>query len=332
MWWALHDVRLSELLGHLRRARPELFIAAILAVTATFPLRTVRWRYLLRLEGVTLPFRPLWHATAIGFMANNLLPARAGEFARAYAARALTGVRFSTAFASIVVERILDGMTLVALFAVAVIASDFPADSAIQGVSVERLALFGGVAFGGLFVAALAVVRWPSLILGLARRFLRALMPARWAERVSDVLEGMVEGLGALRTPGSIVVVGFWSLVLWLVNGASFWFALRAFGMGTDWSTALVVQGVIAFGVAVPSSPGYWGVFEAATRVSLGLYGIAASDAVSLAISYHVAGMLPITLLGLYSLGRAGLTLRTLQHAPGDDDAPRPPASAADNP
>ena len=122
LWWVLHDVPLAEVVEHMRAARIVPFAACVLVATLGFPIRTIRWQYLLRLDGEKLPFVPLWHATAIGFMANNLLPWRAGELARAYAARRLTGVPFMTAAATLVVERVMDGLTLVAMLGLAMFA------------------------------------------------------------------------------------------------------------------------------------------------------------------------------------------------------------------
>src|SRR5256884_3043331 len=100
--WALHGVDAHELVGHLRRANLWLMLATIALATLTFPLRALRWRLILRdVGGSRFPLLPLWHATAIGFMANNLLPVRAGEFARAYAAKQALPVRFTTALASV---------------------------------------------------------------------------------------------------------------------------------------------------------------------------------------------------------------------------------------
>ena len=124
-WSRLLDVRSQVIL---RRSTP--FLA-----TLSFPLRTVRWQYLLRLEGERLPFIPLWHATAIGFMSTNLLPARTGELARAYAAKRLTGTKFTAAVGSIAVERVFDGITLVAMLAIAMWAGGFSGDTAVGALS-----------------------------------------------------------------------------------------------------------------------------------------------------------------------------------------------------
>ena len=111
-----------------------------------------------------------------------------------------------------------------------------------------------------------------------------------------------------------------WSLVLWLVNAASFAVCFRAFGLPLPAEGAFLLQGIIGFGVALPSSPGFIGVFEAATRGTLAIYGIDATRAVSYAVAYHVGTFFPITLLGLYSLSRMRLHLTELRAAAPVDD------------
>lgn len=309
----LHDVSLREVWHEIRSARIGWLLGAVLCATLTFPLRTIRWRYLLRDQGAVLPFAPLWHATAIGFMANNLLPARAGEVARAYAARQLTGVRFMTAFGSIAVERVMDGLFLVGLLFVGFLAGGFTQEAVIGNVPLARLATGGATFFGAVFVAALLVVWLPGLTRRIAHAVLHAILPERWALRALGLVDGLLDGLTALRAPGRLAGVLVWSLVLWLTNAASFWLAFVAFGLDLSWRPALVLQGILAFGVALPSSPGFFGVFEGATRAALALYGIPASSAVSLAIGYHIAGFIPITVLGLWSLWNAGLHLSDLR-------------------
>ena len=143
--WALHGVDARAVVDHVRRASPWLLCATIVIATLTFPLRALRWRLILRdVGGSELPLLPLWHATAIGFMANNLLPVRAGEFARAYAARQAVSVRFTTALASIGVERVFDALVMVGLMTVALVAPSFPRQATIGGVSLSRLATVAG--------------------------------------------------------------------------------------------------------------------------------------------------------------------------------------------
>jgi uncharacterized protein (TIRG00374 family) len=326
LWWTLRDVSLREVWVHIRGVRPWLLLLTVFLATLSFPLRAIRWRLLLRLEGEALPLSALWHAVAIGFMANNVLPVRAGEFARAYAVRSMTGVRFTTAIASIVVERVLDGITLVALLAVGAWAGGFSAGTTIGGVTIGTLVRGAGVVFGALLVASLAVVRWPHVALGTATRAFGFVLPSRWSQRLTGHLEGLVRGLDGLRTPGRLAAVLLWSFAVWLTSAASFWTAFLAFGIDVPGSAALICQAIIAFGVAIPSSPGFFGPFEALVRVTLGLYGVAPEQAVSLAVAYHLSTFLPITLLGMWSLSRARLHLGQLRAA---EEASGEPADGA---
>ena len=319
--WTLHDVNPREVLAHASRANPWLLLAAVALMTATFPIRTWRWRLMLRAgDGAPLPLLPLWHATAIGFMANNLLPARAGEFARAYVAKGQLPVRFTTALASIGVERVMDGLVMVGLMAVAIIAPSFPRNAVIGGTSVSRVAGGAALVFGAVLLIALAVVHRPGPWLSFLNRVTHRLLPARFADRLMQLAEGLIGGLEVLRRPGRFAAVVAWSLVLWLVNAAGFALCFRAFGIPVPAEGALLLQAIIGFGAALPSSPGFWGIYEIATRYTLQVYGIGAGLAVSYAITYHLATFLPITILGLASLTRVPVRLGELQTAGRADE------------
>ena len=316
--WALHGVDARAVIGHMRRADPLMFTLAIALATTTFPIRTARWRVILRpADGHTFPWNSLWHATAVGFMANNLLPARAGEFARAYVATRQLPVPFTTALASIGVERIFDGLVMVMLIAAAIAAPSFPPHATIGGATLSQIAWWAAALFGAMLVVALLVVHRPAPWLRLATRAFYATLPARYAARLTGLAEDLVTGLAALKSPKRFAGVVAWSLVLWLVNGLSFAVCFRAFGLPVPWEGAYLLQGLIGFGVAVPSSPGFFGPFEAVTRFTLGLYGIGADQAVSYAVAYHIGGFIPITLLGLYSLSRTQVRLGELRRGAG---------------
>jgi hypothetical protein len=318
LWWVLRDIEFADVWAELRHARWGWLLAAVAAATLTFPLRALRWRVLLRYEGARVPLIPVWHATAIGFMANNLL-GRAGEVARAYAARQLTGVRFTTAVASIAVERVFDGLTIVGLLLIGIAAGGFAGEATIGGVSVSRVATSAGLVFAAALGVAILVVAWPAWWLRLAERIAARMLPQRWTAKVVSLLEGLIDGLSALRAPGRLAAVLAWSVVLWVVNAASFVLAFVAFGLVLPPGAALVMQGILAFAVALPSSPGFFGVFEAATFAALALYGVEQTQAVSVAIGYHISGFIPITLLGLWSLGRANLHLSSLREGASGD-------------
>lgn len=314
--WAVHGVDLREVVAGARRANPWLVLASAAVATLTFPVRTLRWRVLLRdVDGRRFPVRPLWDATAIGFMANNLLPARAGEFARAWVAGRRLPTRFSTALASIGVERVFDGLLMLALMAVAIAAPSFPHQATVGGTSLSRIAALAAGLFGALLALALIIVHRPAPWLALLDRITGALLPDRIAVRLRSTAEGLLAGLAVLKSPARFAAVVGWSLVLWLVNAAAFALCFRAFGLPVPAEGALLLQGLIGFGVAIPSAPGFWGVFEGATRLTLQFYGIGAGAALAYAFVFHIAGFIPITLLGLEALSRAHLHLGDLRAA-----------------
>jgi len=314
--WATHGVDMREVLAEVRRANPLLILASASVATLTFPLRALRWRVLLRdVDGRRYSLRPLWDATAIGFMANNLLPARAGEFARAWVVSRHLPVRFTTALASIGVERVFDGLTMLGLMAVAIAAPSFPSHATVHGTSVSRVAMGAAIVFGVALLLALVVVHRPAPWVAVFDRIARAILPARAAARATSVVEGLVAGLAALKSPARFAAVVVWSLALWLVNAAAFVLCFRAFGLPVPAEGALLLQGLIGFGVAIPSAPGFWGVFEGATRLTLQFYGIGANSALAYAFAFHIAGFIPITLLGLEALSRAHLHLGDLRGA-----------------
>ena len=310
--WVITSVDLRALAGHLVRANLFWLLAAVLVATALFPLRTFRWQVMLRGEGdERLPWLALWHGVAIGFMANNLLPLRAGEFARAFAANRQLPVRFPTALASIAVERLLDGLVMLALLAAAVAAPSFPGG----GFSLSRVATSLAIAFSGALVVAFFVAYRPGPWLRVLSRVLRAVFPSRFAERLLRIAEHLIGGIAVLRRPGRFLAVVAWSFAIWLTNGLSFWLCFRAFGIALPFEAALFLQALIGFGVAIPSSPGFVGVFEAATSLALGIYGIDQTLAVSYAVAYHVTTFIPITALGLISLSRLDVRLSDLRGA-----------------
>ncbi len=315
LWWALHDVHLAEVAGHLRAARFFPLLGCVVTATLVFPLRTIRWQYILQLDGVKLPFVPLWHATAIGFMANNLLPARAGEVARVYAATRLTAVPFMTVAATLVVERMMDGLTLVTILALAVFLTGFEMTTTVGPFTFGQI--LGGAAL--LLVvslgAAVWAVHWPNPALKIGRKTLNTFLPERWVEKGIHAMEGVFDGFGVLREWKRLGLVTAWSFVIWGANGISFLLCMVAFDLPVPWTAAFVIQSLIAFGISVPSAPGFFGVFEAVTKATLILYGIAPDLAVSYAVGYHLFTFVPITVLGLWSLSRAHLHLADLRTA-----------------
>jgi uncharacterized protein (TIRG00374 family) len=211
------------------------------------------------------------------------------------------------AVSSIAVERALDLLTLVALLGVALVSAGLPAGTVVAGVRLDALALKMGILCAVIFLAAVSVVLFPLA----AERLIRRLLPfPRVAQRLVQMVEGLRAGFAVLRSPGQLGLAVLWSAGLWLLNAYSFYIAFAAFGITVGYSGALLVQTLIAFGVAAPSTPGYFGVFEFVTSAALGLFGVPTAVGFAYGVTYHITTFAPITLLGLASLVRTGLHVR----------------------
>jgi glycosyltransferase 2 family protein len=309
----MRGVSLEDILRHVAEAEPAPLAAAVILATATFPLRLVRWRVLLRDEqGHSYPAGPLWHAVALGFMANNVLPLRAGELVRSFAASRLAGIRFTTVLSSIAVERIFDGLTIIGLLTIALLSPDLPPSVRIAGVAVADLAQTGALIGVVALLGAVLVLAAPLS----AERIVRRVLPwPRFAGRIVSLIEGVRQGLVVLRTPARLIRVVLWSLVLWLVNALAFYVGFASFDIPVSFNGALLMQALLVLGISIPSTPGFFGPFEAVIVAVLGLSGVPNDVAFSYAISFHVTSFIPITLLGLWSLIRTPGGLQGLRQA-----------------
>lgn len=322
LWWALHGVPWHDVAERLHDADIPLLVLCAVAATSIFPVRAIRWRVILDPVAPKLPFGPLWRSVAIGMMVNNVVPARAGELARAYAlTRERPEVSFSTSLASLVVDRLFDGASVLLLMAVAMLDPRFLGVHDIHGWSVRDAALLGIAAIIAGFTALFLFASYPRQAIAVYERFARRVAPAIEA-RGSAVLRSFAGGLSVLRSPVRFVVVLFWAVVHWLLNAFAFWLAFRALHINAPFSAALFAQGVIVAFVSVPSTPGFAGVFELGGRVGLAAFGIAASAAAAWSLTFHIVSYIPITLLGLWYLTRAGITYGEIRAAGEQSGAP----------
>jgi len=326
LWWAFHDIAWAQVAVEIRRANLWLLLLSALAATGIFPLRAVRWRVILDPVAPNLPFGPLWRSTAIGMMVSNVIPARAGELARAYAlSREVDEVPFSTAFASLAVDRVFDALIVLMLMFGAMMMPSFPSGAAGK---VAGYAIGGAVFVVAVVIVLYAIVFFPKQIISIFELVARRVAP-RFEERGREILVKFANGLSVLRSPRRFALVFFWALLHWLLNASAFWLGFLAVGVRAPFGTALFAQGLIAIGVAFPSSPGFFGTFEALGKFALGLYGIPQAPAVTWAIGFHLLSFIPITLIGAYYFARAGLSFTELSRAGSGGPPPndQPPAA-----
>ncbi|MFN2635767.1 MAG: lysylphosphatidylglycerol synthase transmembrane domain-containing protein [Gemmatimonadaceae bacterium] len=316
IYWTLRGVSPSQIAASLSNADPLLFGAGIFCATAIFPLRARRWRTILEPVTQRVALGQLWRATAIGMMVNNVLPARAGEVARAYALTRETSVSFATSLASLAVDRLFDALILLLLAATAIFDPTLSRNGTLAGRSLGSFGIGAGSVVLLLLAGLYALVFFPSQLLRLFELFARRVSPSV-EERGRRVLETFINGLSVLRRPGRFAAVFAWSVAHWLLNGLGFWFTFKAVGITAPFSAALFLQAFIALGTAVPALPGFFGIFEYMSVQGLALYGVSQQDAATWAIGYHLFSFIPITLIGAYYFVRLGVRLQDL-HPPGE--------------
>lgn len=308
LYWALHDVSLSEVWRHVHAANLWLLALAVTIQTSNFLVRAARWKVFLSPALADPAYRARFASTCIGFMANNLLPARVGEFARAYALARTERITISASFGSLVVERVFDGLTLALFLAVPLFLPGFiTAPGLGEGLLFQVMLIL--LIFGGVVAGVLLLITRPDLATRLFRATLGRLLPRKLAEKIADVMMSFVAGLEAMRSP-RLIAAGFaWSLAHWLWGSVALWLGMLAFDITRPgYLGAVFLQAVNAFAVAIPSSPGFFGPFEASVRLALLPFGVDASRAASFAIAFHITSFVPVTVIGLYYVWRLGLS------------------------
>ncbi len=312
IYLTLRGISPTEVARHLSNADPLLFLGAIICATAIFGLRARRWQTILEPAVSHVPLAPLWRATAIGMMVNNVVPARAGEVARAYALTKETRVPFPAALASLVVDRLFDAIVLLMLAAIALLDPAMSTGHTLAGRPVSDFAV-GSIGLVLVLVIGLyLLVFFPARVLALFGRVAARISPKVEA-RGRRILEAFITGLSVLRSPGRFAAVFAWTLAHWLLNALGFWLAFRAVGITAPFSAAFFLQAFIALGTAVPALPGFFGVFEYMSVQGLGVYGVGQQQAATWAIGFHILSFIPITLIGAYYFTRLGMKMSELR-------------------
>jgi uncharacterized membrane protein YbhN (UPF0104 family) len=304
LWVAVRGVNPDEVLQQLRQVRPVWLLPVLASIFLRFWLTAVRWQLLLR-PVKRIGLHRLFAITMIGFMANNVLPARLGEFVRAYALGRSEALPPSLPFATIVIERIFDGFTLL-IFLLGGLSFLRPSRTLLWAAGLT-CALYLGV-LGGLVV--LRTGRGLGLLTGALNR-----LPGRVGGPAQRLLDSFRAGLDVLSDGRALLLTAVLSVVIWLINAAGVEASFRAFTLDLPPYASLLVLGTIAVALVLPSAPGYVGPLQVGAVQGLALVGVARETALSLSIVYHLCNYIPITIVGLAYLSALNLTLGELRTA-----------------
>ena len=308
--WLFRDVDLSGVWDHIRAADAPLLFASAVIGMGGFAVRALRWQCFLAPVQARSPFSSRFAAVAVGFMANNLLPSgRAGEPARAYAYSRMEPVSFTVALATLVVERLLDGIVIFALLFFAILSPDFPAESLPEDLARAMRIAAAGMAV--VLAGTVLVVAFPARCLRVGVRLAARLPPGRMSAGLTSAMEDIVEGLASMRGWRLMLPALAWTFGVWLLQSLSFWAGFLAFDIRLPFAAALLANGAVAMAAAFPNTPGYVGTLQIAVSLALvQVYGVAPEPVLAFAVAWHVVNFPPITILGLWHTRRLGISLR----------------------
>ena len=305
-WLALRAVPLDDLGAALVEADYRWLVPAGLALAVSLWLRAMRWRALFVGDDRRLvtPAVAFW-TVVVGLCFNSLLPARAGELARAVALNHETGIPRTQALVGIVVERVLDVAALAVLLLAALVL--LPPDELVDDLAAAAAAILAVT-----LTAAVLAARLRSRLRTPAARLLRR-VPVVGGARTERTLQSVARGSHGVLRPSVAGPALAWTMASWIGLAVSNWCCMQAFSREWPWHAALFVLIVTNLAMVVPATAGSIGVFEAATRLALAAYGVGASAALSYAIVLHALNLVPYILLGAIALGRLGLRARDLR-------------------
>lgn len=325
IYWIVTKFDLVEAGRVIGQAELGWVIASAFVYGALFTLRGWRWAILLRpIKSVSA-----WHCFevfTIGFMANNILPARLGDVARAYVLARQAKLPAASSFSSVMLERIFDGVTVVLFLNVVLFVR--PTDD--EWINYVRV-LSGAVFVGAIVVCGLIAWSDRFVLTLVGKTFF--FLPDGLKATIEGIVARLSEGLHSLRSPVQTAQVIALSLIIWTIETSVYVLAGYAFGLDIGFLGMVLVMAVLTLGLSVPSAPGFVGVFEGLIIAAVGLYGITGDRAFAFALTVHMIHFIPGTLLGLLFAWRSGLQLTELRSVGGatTESAPLPEEAAIES-
>ncbi len=304
--WAIAGLNIPAFLGALRSAQYAWLLPGVAIYFLGVWARTWRWQYMLR-PIRPLGLGPLFRLVCIGYMGNNVFPARAGEVLRSYALKQEHGVSISSSLATVLIERLFDGLTMLLFVFVALPLVRF------ETAALERfrasIAVFT-LLFVGALVVFLAIAARPHLARRLADWLAQRILPFRYRQRAVSLADRFLVGFESLASGRAVVMIFVTSVFVWLCETAKYWFVMHAFPFATSFVTLMLMNGIVNLFTTLPAAPGYLGTFDAPGIAVLEAAGVNKAVATAYTLVLHVALWLPITLLGAVYLWRSRLNWR----------------------
>ena len=315
-WLFVRKIEWSSLGTAFNEAKYIYILPTIILMYIGYYIRAIRWEVLISpIKKVSV--LNLFSAIMIGFLANNVLPARLGEIIRPVMIARKEKIKVSTSFATIVTERVFDILAVIVIASLLFhfLPSDPSQNTDSQAVihQLEKcsaiMAFLGICAIASLFLLSL----YPKKAGAVFERLL-FIFPHHLRDKLVNLLHSFISGLQVFDHKTKLIWIGVLSMILWLINAASIYVLCYSFDIDLTFAGACFVLVCIALAVALPQAPGYIGVFHIATQKSLDVFGIDLSSAQSFAILLWAISVVPVILTGLLFLWREGISFGEISH------------------
>ncbi|GIV85815.1 MAG: TIGR00374 family protein [Candidatus Roseilinea sp.] len=308
LFLALRGIHFEEFALAMQRANPVWLLPGVGFYVLTVIVRTWRWSYLLR-PLKALSVGQLFPIVVIGYMGNNIYPARIGELLRAYVLRRDTGVPIASSLATVLIERMTDGIVMIGFALVGL--QSAPNVSARAG-QVITIAI-------ALFALASAVFFWMALAPARANRLAEAainrLAPRRFQAPLLSVTHRFVQGAQGLRSPRDVLAVFLSTVVIWLLETMKYGSVAQAFDLALPFGGLMLINSLSNLFTIIPGAPGAVGTFDAGGMLGARALGVDDSLAAAYVLTLHVVLWLPVTSLGVFFMLREGLRWSDLRRA-----------------
>jgi uncharacterized protein (TIRG00374 family) len=299
LYIAIRNLQPLEVWKALTRANYLWIVPAVVLYLTALLVRTARWRALLSHESL-ISMQELLPTMAIGRGANNIYPFRAGEIVRALLLKRRSGVSGAVGLASILVERVFDGLTMILFLLLAALIGGIPRD-------VRLLLWFAVAVFGAALGVIYAIVLWPGPIHGVVEWFVVRLTPHRFHAHLLGIAERFINGFASVRSVGTLTLALLFSIAVWTAETISYRLLMNSFGFGVDLHHLLLMSGAANLGTALPSGPGNLGTFDAPSILVLTGVGVLKDTAISFQFLLHAVLWSTETFAGLLFMWRGGL-------------------------
>ncbi|MBJ6724096.1 lysylphosphatidylglycerol synthase transmembrane domain-containing protein [Geomesophilobacter sediminis] len=302
----------DKLLSALKEMDYRYLLPALVLTFVSYFMRAVRWKYLL-LPVKETRLGTLFSSTLIGYMANNLLPARLGELVRAYSLAKKENIPTPTVFATLVLDRLCDGFSVLLILVVAFFSVQLP-----PGMEkIQHGLVTGGYVTLALYIAVLGflvlLTRLTDWTLGVVAKILGP-FPERFRTKVLELLSSFLGGIRFPKLPGEISGIIVTSVLIWATAVWPVDLVLRSFGIALPITASMFIMVFLVFAVMVPASPGYVGTYHFACVTALSAFRIPTEKALSVALVIHAMGFFPVIVAGLFVLWRDKVSLSALSH------------------